>query len=220
MQQKQLLIFDLDGTLLDSALDVHNSINRALALMLRPAIDMQQTKKAIGPGSWELYHSLFGDDRQRLEEFRLHFLSDYEKGCMVHTKPFETIPELLERLSAYHLAVATNKKNTTTQLCLQEAGLAHYFKLVVTPDMVKKIKPEPDMVLFCMDHFTCTAEQTLLIGDTDNDLLAAKSAGVACGLATWGYGNMEENKKLQPDYILTRPLQLLEILDRTAQAAA
>ncbi len=220
MQQKKLLIFDLDGTLLDSALDVHNSINRALAIMFRPAIDMQQTKKAIGPGSWEFYRSLFGEDRERLEEFRTHFLSDYEKKCMVHTQPFQDIPKLLASLSQYDLAVATNKKNSTAHVCLQDAGLADYFKLVVTPEMVKKIKPAPDMIQYGLDYFSCSADQGLVIGDTDNDLLAAKAAGVACALATWGYGDMEENIRLQPDYVLANPLQLLEILNQPAQAAA
>jgi HAD superfamily hydrolase (TIGR01509 family) len=220
MNHKRLLIFDLDGTLLDSAMDVHLCINKALMVMGRPEIDMKQTKKAIGPGSWEFYRTIFGDDRERIEEFRSHFLSEYEERCLVHTKPFAGIPELLEQLSGMDMVVATNKKNSTTHRSLQGTGLARFFKWVVTPEMVKKIKPAPDMVQLALGHFTCRAEDAMVIGDTDNDLLAGQAAGVCCALATWGYGDMKENIMLGPDYILSQPRQLLDVLELTTQAAA
>jgi phosphoglycolate phosphatase len=220
MNNTRLLIFDLDGTLLDTAADVHVCINAALKHMDIPAISREQSKKAIGPGSDQFFKAVFGRTSNRIEEFRAIFLPLYEEHCLVETKPFPGVVEMLQQLyGRYDLAVATNKRRATTVKTLQGSGIMEFFEPVITPESVQRIKPAPDMIHHALDYFSCHANQALLIGDTDNDILAARAAGVPVILAEWGYGDMEELSKLQPEYTVKQPEDIVQLLYKQSVAA-
>jgi len=216
----RLLVFDLDGTLLDTAADVHVCINAALKHMDIPAISREQSQKAIGPGSDQFFKAVFGRTSNRIDEFRALFLPLYEDHCLVETRPFAGIVDVLHYLyGRYDLAVATNKRRLTAVKTLQGTGLFDFFEPVITPESVQRIKPAPDMIHHALDYFSCPAEQALLIGDTDNDILAGRAAGVPVVLAECGYGDMDELTQLQPDYRVKQPIEIVQLLQKESVAA-
>ena len=122
--------------------------------------------------------------------------------------------ELLERTYAYKRAVATNKPLKGTLPILQHLNLMRFFETVVGPELVARLKPYPDMIQYCLDQVGIAASQALVIGDTENDILAARRAGVMSCLACWGYSSMQNELKEQADYAIGHPDEVCEILIR------
>ncbi|HPG39198.1 MAG TPA: HAD-IA family hydrolase [bacterium] len=208
-----LIIFDLDGTLYDTAPDVHDCVNLALNQMDLPPVSLQQTMQAIGPGPGMFSKIILGEANvHRYDEYIQLFRPLYHQKCLDKTRPFQGIVELLNSLQDYYKAVATNKPTTGTTIILKGSGLFEYFNLVIGPDCVEHAKPAPDMVYHAAAKLNVPLEKTLLIGDTDNDILAANAAGCYSCLAGWGYS--AEKNKLQKisDFYAAHPLDILNIL--------
>ena len=218
MKRFDLIIFDLDGTLVDTAPDVYLSINLALAQMQLPAISEAQAKSAIGPGPEHFARIVLGENNtERLASFYELFRPIYYEKCVDSSRPFSGIPELLAQLDGHKMAVASNKRLSFNQRILKELELASYFELVVDPEVVGKSKPAPEMIEYVLKHFGVPAERALMVGDTDNDLLAARAAGVkSCGIG-WGYAPLQELLSLNPDYHIERPLELLGIVGQNGR---
>ncbi len=215
MSSIKLIIFDLDGTLVNTAPDVHESVNLVLKKMGLPKVTLEQTKKAIGPGPAVFSRIILGEDNiHRFEEDRNIFRPVYLEKCLDKTNAFPGITELLNKLNAYKLAVATNKPSNSTNLILDGLNLKNYFKLVVGADHVEHPKPHPDMIYYACTKFQISPQQTLVIGDTDNDILAANSAGAYSCLAGWGYSSEKENLKVFSDFYIDLPVDVQEILER------
>lgn len=210
----KLILFDLDGTLVDTVHDVHPAINKALLQMQLPLLPLQQAKKAIGPGADSFINIILGQvNAHRLEEFLAIFRPIYYEMCTEKSKPFPGIVELLKKLKPdYYLGVATNKGMRTTTKVLEALALRPFFDLVVGPDLVEHGKPAPDMLLFAMNHFAVEPHQVLFIGDTDNDVLAAKAAKICSVAVTWGYADIEILKNLAPDYIFNTTAEICELI--------
>jgi len=212
----KLIIFDLDGTLLDTAPDVHNCVNLALQEMGLSQVPLEQTKKAIGPGPAVFSKIILGEDNiHRFEEYRNIFRPIYLEKCMDKTIPFPGIINLLEKLHDYKLVVLTNKPSNSSNLILKGKNLLQYFDLVVGADNVEHPKPHPDMVYFACSEFNISPGQCVVIGDTDNDILAANSAGAYSCLAGWGYSSEKEKLSKISDFYIKQPQDALEILTRT-----
>lgn len=208
-----LVIFDLDGTLLDTVPDIHDCVLKTLKIMGLPPIDISQTKMAIGPD-----HKTFAkvamqqSSSEKVVDFFTIFRPLYIKNCAVKTKPFPGIVELLEELSDTKLAIATNKMLSQSKNILEQLNLLDKFDLVVGPELVKYPKPAPDMVLYCVEELGVSPVKTLLIGDTDNDILSAKTAGVKSCLAHWGYSTHQEKLSEISDYYIQKPTDILNII--------
>ncbi len=216
MEQKtkyKLILFDLDGTLLHTAPDVHVSINAALAKMNLALLPYEKSLKAIGPGAERFIHTVLGNENQhRLREFIETFQPIYRKNCVVKTQPFSGIIDLLHSLRDLDMAVITNKALETSTFILNHLQFLRYFKLVVGPELVEKIKPAPDMINYCLQHFRTNAEEALVVGDTDNDILAAQAAGVDVCVVGWGYGETQELLSYHPTYLIHTPNELKGII--------
>ena len=213
MDYFKLIFFDLDGTLLDTAPDVHICVNLALQEMGLPKIPIEQTKKAIGPGSAVFSKIILGEENiHRFEEYRDIFRPLYLEKCLDHTKPFPGIVNLLEQLCDYKLVVLTNKPSNSSHLILKGVNLLPYFDMVVGADNVEHPKPHPDMVYYACSEMNISPGQCIVIGDTDNDILAANSAGAYSCLAGWGYSSEREKLKKLCDFYIEQPQDLLKIL--------
>lgn len=210
----KLLLFDLDGTLLHTAPDVHRSINMALEKMNIPPLSYEKSIKAIGPGADRFIHTVLGPDyKHRLEEFTNTFRPIYRENCTIQTKPFPGIVELLKALNGFDLTIITNKSRETSISILDHLKLVNYFKLIVGPELVKNIKPFPDMVNYTLQYFQTSPENALVIGDTDNDILAAKASGVAVCAVSWGYAMSDVLLVHNPDFFIKEPGELLGIIN-------
>lgn len=208
------IIFDLDGTLLDTAGDVHRCSNMALERMGIRTITLKEAKLSIGPGSDNFARITLGEDNaHRFTEFITIFRELYRDRCLDTTRPFPGIVELLKELGDRHLLVATNKPTIYSRHILEGLSLLDYFKAVLGPEDVLHIKPHPEMITLGVARGGGDGEATIVVGDTDNDIRAAQNAGVRACAVTWGYGPLPVLEKHRPDYIINEPSELLGIVN-------
>jgi len=209
----QAILFDLDGTLVHTAPDVHRAINYARSVLGLPPLSLAQALKAIGPGSDRFAQTVLGDEYAHLlEEYLEVFRPYYLKICAENSRPFPGIVELLDALKEYRLAVVTNKRLVQSRALLEAIDLLPYFELLVGPELVDHIKPAPDMIHYALDQLGLAPDQAIMVGDTDNDLLAARAAGVKNCAVTWGYSDIAFIHTLKPDHLIDKPEELLPLL--------
>ena len=190
-----LVIFDLDGTLLNTLADLADATNRALTRAGFPTRSTEEGRRFIGGGVSRLIHRAVpeGTPENVCEAVLADFKRDYTENVNVHTRPYPGIAELLVRLRAtgVRTAVNSNKVDNATQLLCR----AHFEGLL---DMalgevagVPK-KPAPDGARRIMEALNIAPEKALYVGDGDADLLTARNAGIDCAWVSWGYRRREE----------------------------
>ncbi len=208
------IIFDLDGTLADTAPDVLRAVNRALEKMGVQPISFDQVKRAIGPGKEEFLRTVFPEAGEHgLRMFLTTFREIYWEHCLDRTKLFPEMNTVLERVKDRTLGVATNKPKAFTEKILGGLGVRDLFGEVVGPEDVTHTKPHPEMIVRILERLGGNPSRTVLVGDTDKDVLAGRGAGVrVCGVR-YGYGTAEEIALQKPDFLVDVPLELLEIFE-------
>lgn len=217
----KLIIFDLDGTLVDTLPDIHNCVLMTLKKMGLPPVPLETTKRAIGPNHETFARIVMGggEEKEIIEFFRI-FRPIYMEKNAEQTRPFPGMTELLDSLGGYDMAVASNKVLAQTQSILEKLNLIDRFKLVVGPELVSQPKPAPDMIDFCADHFGIDSSQILVVGDTDNDIEAAQRAGAKSCFARWGYAINETELETKADFSISHPLELLKLVPLKVKAEA
>ena len=217
MNNLDLILFDLDGTLCDTAPDVHDSVNLALQRMGLPEVSLDQTLRAIGPGPGVFSRIILGEKNlHRYDEYREHFRPIYHDRCLTKTRLFDGIAELLEELRSRGIktGMVTNKPLPGTRIILSGLDQFERFDTVVCADMVENPKPAPDMILKACEETGVTPERTMVVGDTDNDIYSANAAGAFSCLAGWGYSHEMDRLAELSDFRVGHPVQVLEILNR------
>ena len=184
-------VFDLDGTLVDSAPDIHAALDRLMALRRLPGFARAEVVGMIGDGVRVLLERAFAARGLVLDEDGFaHFMADYEANAAVLTRPFDGIPELLRGLgdAGWRLAVCTNKPVVAARVLLSGLGLDHHFSALGGGDSFPMRKPDPGHLRATLAAAGVNAEGAVMIGDHANDMLAARGAGVRAIFAGWGYG--------------------------------
>ena len=191
----ELVIFDLDGTLLNTLDDLAASANRALARAGFPARSTEEVRRFIGGGVSRLIHRAVpeGTPERVCEAVLSDFKRDYTENVNVCTRPYPGIAELLVRLRAagVRTAVNSNKVDNATQLLCR----AHFEGLLdMALGEVAGIpkKPAPDGARRIMEALNIAPDKALYVGDGDTDLLTAQNAGIDCAWVSWGYRRREE----------------------------
>ncbi len=199
------ILFDLDGTLIDSYKDIGIHLNKTLKNFNKPQVEIEAVRYMVGGGARELLKRFFQDGT--LEKALKIFREYYLKEPVIHTKPFEGIKEVLERAKSkgIGLAVVTNKMESLSKVILQELGMAEYFSVVIGGDTLSEKKPSALPVLEAIRHVKVLPSEAIMVGDTEADLKAGRLAGVKRGLAKWGYVKVQEEV---PDFELQSPLDL------------
>lgn len=217
----ETIIFDLDGTLLDSSPDVLQAMNLALKQLRLPPVTLERVKKGIGVGSPEFVKIMLPKDRLDLAENLLHsYLGIYEERCTARSQLYPGVHEVLAQLADHKLVLTTNKPMAMTNKTLNHFGLRDRFAAVVGPEDVERLKPHPDMLLKALQIVDSSPERALIVGDTENDILAGRRAGIATCAVTYGYGSRESLQKLQPDFLIDRFEDLLGITRRLHRAGS
>ena len=209
------VIFDLDGTLVDTEPDIHRAVDYALEEMGFPPASPAKVRKGIGPGSEAFAKIMLPEEgEEKWEEWLFRYRKYYAEHCAERSRPFPGVPEMLEALgSCYGIAVATNKPRYMAERILEKLDLAKFVDLVVGPEDVSHIKPEPEMLELALIRLGGEPLEALVVGDTDNDILAGKSLGtLTCGV-TWGYFPESELRRLNPDFLADRPAEVVRIVD-------
>jgi phosphoglycolate phosphatase len=205
----RLVIFDLDGTLIDSAEDIALHVGRVYRELKGKDVPADEVRKNIGDGARSLLANFF--QGQELEEALERFLHYYISEPVIHTKPYEGVMETLESLKerGILLAVATNKPHAITLEVLKRLNMLHYFDEVLGADLLPEKKPSPLPLLEIAKRLEVPPELGLMVGDSENDILAGKRAGMLTAHARWGY----KAPQSPPDYHLDHPKELLHLID-------
>jgi phosphoglycolate phosphatase len=187
----RIAVFDLDGTLVDSAADIHVSLDRAMARLDLPGFSRAEVIAMIGDGVRALMTKALAARGLPLDEAALaEFVADYTAQATVLTRPFDGIPAVLDALQAggWRMAVCTNKPVEAARLLLQDLGLADRFATLGGGDSFPVRKPDPAHLLATLAAAGGSAAGAVMIGDHRNDVQASAGAGVPCIFAGWGYG--------------------------------
>lgn len=191
------VIFDLDGTLVDSVPDVRWSLNEALARKGRDAVSIEQVKDYVGKGAKVLSRRAL-EDTGGVESDDQHnslhedFLATYRDNPVKFTTIFPGALEAVRRLQAAGVktAICTNKPDITTWPVLKALELDGLFEAVLCGDKAKKQKPDGAHVLETIEMIGADPARAVMVGDSENDILAAHDAGVASVCVSFGYCHM------------------------------
>lgn len=184
-------VFDLDGTLVDSAPDIHAALDRLMAHRGLPGFARAEVVAMIGDGVHVLLERAFAARGLALDEAGFqHFMADYEVNAAVLTRAFDGIPALLGTLrdAGWRLAVCTNKPEGAARALLSGLGLDGHFSALGGGDSFPVRKPDPAHLRATLAAVGAAADAAIMIGDHANDMLAARGAGVRAIFAGWGYG--------------------------------
>ncbi len=220
-----LVVFDLDGTLVDSREDLAQATNRLLVEHGGRPLDLEVVVRMVGEGVEKLVGRAFAAAGLPVPSDGVaRFLALYGGCLLVHTRPYAGVPEALEELSRMaRLAVLTNKPRQFSETILRGLGLAASIATVLGGDGPHARKPAPDGLLRLVADFDVAIDQTLLVGDSAIDLKTARAAGTAIALARYGFGfRSVPHDQLKGDELLVdAPADLVGLVrDRKPRAPA
>ncbi len=187
----KLLIFDLDGTLVDSALDIAAALNYAAAPYNIGEVSLDETIEFVGEGVTKLIDKLIArrQIKATVPELLARFLDYYSAHLLDATKPYRGTAETLAALSDCTKIVISNKVERFSKAILEGLDLLRYFESVQGGDTVAEKKPSPVPVLNALSRFHTPASGALLVGDSIYDMMAGKAAHVRTVAALYGYGS-------------------------------
>ena len=188
------VVFDLDGTLVDTAPDLHAHLNALLAELGRPGLALAEIRPLIGDGARALLQRGLaasgglpaGAD---LEALFLEFVTRYTAQPVRFGAVYEDVAAVLDALQAEgaRLGVCTNKPQVPSERVLAALGLERYFPVVIGGDRLAVRKPDPGHLRAVLERLGARPARAVMVGDSATDLLTARAAGVACVLVSFGY---------------------------------
>ena len=213
------IVFDLDGTLIDSRLDLAHSVNNILASLGRNKLPVETVLAFVGDGAEDLIRrSLIAtgispeEAAAMLANLMPLFLDDYYENCLVHTLPYPGVISMLERFSDYKKAVLTNKPAAHTEKVLEGLGLRRYFEVIVGGDGPLGKKPAPGGFGYILSSLNTTPEETWMIGDGMQDLRVAKAIGCRFVAFLEGIGDPVAMTAAGPDHAIHNFEELTALL--------
>jgi len=209
----RLLIFDLDGTLADTAIDITNAVNFALQPFGVRPFSVEEIRGMVGSGITSLLHSLippgYAPDLT-LDDAIERFLGYYSEHILDNTTAYPNVRETLQRLDTYKKAVISNKRESLSKKVLDGIGILHHFDIVLGSDSVPERKPSPVPVFEVLKRLGIREDEAIMIGDSNYDIETAKAAGVKVIAVTYGFRPKEVLK--DADYMIDDFRELLQIL--------
>jgi phosphoglycolate phosphatase len=209
-----LILFDLDGTLIETAPEIADAVNDTLSECGRPSVGQQQVNDWIGHGTRELLiQALAFTDELSAEEVRHSnsfaaieavFTRHYQRRCGTRSHLYPHVRETLEALRAagVNLVVMTNKEGRYTQTVLDAHQMAPLFDRVISGDTFPVKKPNPMGIDECLKQFGASRERALFVGDSSIDVATARAGGIAVWALPYGYNMGEPIEACQPDRVI------------------
>lgn len=209
-----LILFDLDGTLVETAPEIADAVNDTLTALGLDAVSEQQVSHWIGHGTRELLihalaHALHTPAAQvrhspGFADMQAIFDVHYSRRCASRSRLYPQVLPTLHALrnSGVHLAIITNKEQRYTDKVLAAHGLQTLFGQVISGDSLPVKKPDPSAVRHCMQRWGASAAQTLFVGDSSIDIATARNAGIRVWALPYGYNMGQPIEASQPDRVI------------------
>ncbi len=216
MRKYDTVVFDLDGTLLNTLDDLADAVNFVMEENGYPKRTIDEVRRFVGTGIRRLMEQAVPDfvTGEKFEKVFEQFKSYYTEHCQIKTCAYEGIMPLLEKLYAdgYAMAIVSNKNHGA--VCeLNEIYFKKYIKVAIGQrDGVRK-KPAPDTVLHALKELGKEKETAIYVGDSEVDFMTAKNTEMDCALVSWGFRTKEEMAEFRPTEWLDKPEELLGVLE-------
>ncbi len=216
------IVFDLDGTLLDTLADLANSVNYALRTHQLKERTLSEVRQFLGNGiRYLMEHAVDGAvTGEAFEKVFATFRTHYVEHCLDTTQPYPGIMPLLEELKRHNIkmAIVSNKLHPAVQE-LAQRFFKGYITSAVGESATVRRKPNPDAVLAALHELGSSTEQAIYVGDSEVDLATANNAGLPCALVTWGFRDEDflQSLALKPNTtFIHQPADLLDIINQQA----
>jgi len=223
--RKLALIFDLDGTLIDSSEDLALAVNGMLDDFGYPPLSLDQVIDFIGDGTPKLAErslrtvgAIHGPDDPAFSTYFDNLMGHYEANLANKTKVYPGVYEFLAAHADSPMGVVTNKPSQFTRPVLEAFGMLKYFSFVAGGDTYEQRKPDPYPIRMAMRALGAQPEDTVVTGDGDTDIKAGKAAGAITVAALYGNRSPEALEDLAPDYTLDSFLELNDIIEEILTA--
>ena len=209
------VIFDLDGTLINSGPDLLNSLNYVLSQNNLNRIDKNVIGNLVGGGAEAMIRKGYTHLNAILDEKKIPslvnlFIDNYYKNCTRETTLYDGVLDILKFLNEKtYICLCTNKKQFLAEKILEEFEVNNFFNYILGSDGKTPLKPEIEMPKKCLDKFQLLADQVVFVGDSENDILPAKRLGMFSVHVTYGYGKLKE--KIRADLVIDEIKELRKI---------
>jgi phosphoglycolate phosphatase len=211
------IIFDMDGTILNTIDDITDSVNYALASMEYPLQSVHQVKMAVGSGAIQLIERVlpFGSSKELVMKVFKIYQTHYDQNNSNKTGPYEGIMLLLNQLrtQGFKLSVVSNKYDHLVQE-LNEKIFNKYFDVSIGEIKGIPIKPAPDMIDKALKLLDLKKDEVLFVGDSEIDMLTATNAKLKSVGVTWGFRDQSVLEAHHADFIIHKPEELFKVIER------
>jgi phosphoglycolate phosphatase len=211
MKTVRLLIFDLDGTLVNTLDDIAASLNYTLARLGRQPLPADTVRQYVGDGITMLLVRALGGRRELLDDAVALYKDHQRENLVVRTHLYPGVRETLEHFRGVSMGVVTNKAREFSAPLLERLDVLRYFETVIGADSGLPLKPAPDAFLKLMKDAGARPEETAVVGDGTTDIRAGKAAGITTCAVTYGFRSEDELKKTGPDHLI-RTMPELKVL--------
>lgn len=212
----RLFLFDLDGTLVDTKEDIARAVNAVLARLGHPSVALSDVIRFVGNGVEPLVRRALGKamahepSGDQVRSGVSLMLEEYRRNLILSTRLYPGVRETLETMRWAQMGLISNKQEELCRRLLEAFDLAHRFCVVLGGDSLPSRKPDPAPILHAMSHCSAGPDETVMVGDSPSDILAAKAAGVyACGFSG-GFRSREELRDAGSDLIIDTFPELLQ----------
>ncbi len=217
MGKYDTVIFDLDGTLMDTLDDLTDSVNAVLGGHGYPLRTREEVRRIVGNG---LRRTLIlslpeGTSEETADKLLPEFVAYYKEHCQIKTKPYDGVMDCLRVLSeqGYKLAIVSNKGDEAVKI-LNRQCFRDYVEVAIGERPGIRKKPEPDTVFEALRELHSEKEKAIYVGDSEVDKATADNVGLQCISVDWGFRDREELEKLHPAYLISRPEELPVLLNK------
>lgn len=207
----KLILFDLDGTLVDTSRDITKALNYAIKPYSPKILTVEDTIKMIGEGITKLVEGLLENEKSQVKDVAIkRFLDYYSEHLIDYASIYPHVRETLERLDGYKKAVISNKREFLSIRLLDKINLLKYFDLVVGSDTTSEKKPSALPVKYALSRLCAEPDESVIVGDSNYDIEAGKKAGIKTIAVTYGY--KQRYLLMNADYIIDSLQELPQLL--------
>lgn len=214
IEMAPVILFDLDGTLVDSAVDLLNALNVIVQENGKPALSLAQIRPVVSKGARAMLAVAFPElDEEKRLQYLQPFLDCYQKSVAQYSTPFADIETVLNAIEASgsRWGIVTNKPYYLAKEVVHSMGWTHRSAVLIGGDTLQRKKPDPDQLFHACELLAVQSADCIYVGDDERDVLAARHAGMKSVAALWGYREVHDDPQdWKADLMVDMPLGLLQ----------